>query len=400
MSSYANLSPRRKLLVFTFVALTTFYSMGDFVITPISYLFYELFNNEMAVNYLLTGPYIVAAIMFLVVGRIADKANKKLLLCLGVALYGIGSIFGVAVEDVYYMSVMHSLSAGIGYPLIQTAGLTILAEMYTDEKEHGKYVGFYNAAMSIFGAMESAIAGVVALTGWQNVYLIYLFGILVLLGCVFCIPSVKVVASSSAASSEVVKVEVKGWYKAIVPLCIMVFIAGICYMSVVYMGSVYVADTGIGNESYAGLVSSLGTIGACITSALFVVIFTKLRDYVPVVSFACMGVLFLILVFVPVRPVVTVTWLCTGLAWGVFQSYFYARVSDLVPDGYQGQAIGLVSFMYMVGCFLTTYVSVGLEHLLGVATIVGPWLVMGIVFFVMAMCAVFMAKKLDKSSQC
>ena len=137
------------------------------------------------------------------------------------------AVFGAAIENIYYFVALRLCATGIGWGITNTAALAILADLFTDEDEHGKFVGWYNSAMSIIGAIMAAVAGVLAVTAWQDAFYTYVIWIPVLIMLIAFLPAFPAkkndkADADKAAAESAQKVEA-GWWKPLIPLTIQVF---------------------------------------------------------------------------------------------------------------------------------------------------------------------------------
>lgn len=191
MTQAAQLPKWRLVLAVSALFLSSMCTMGDLVISPIAADVYQVFSNspEWLINLGITGPALFGLPFGLITGVLCDRMDKKRIMVVGFAIFTVSSVLGIAIQEIWYFVAMRLLATGVGWGITNTAALSILADLFTDGTEHGKYVGWYNSVMSIMGAMLASSAGYLAVGTWQNAFLVYLIAIPVLLMLVVFLPS-------------------------------------------------------------------------------------------------------------------------------------------------------------------------------------------------------------------
>lgn len=364
MTVATDLPKWRLVLALAALFLSSMCTMGDFVITPIVSNIYEVFGeqSEFLVNLGITGPAIVGLPFGLAAGFLCDRMDKKVVMVVGFAIFTLSAVFGIAFENLYWFVIMRQLATGVGWGITNTAALSILADLFTHKGEHGKYVGWYNAAMSLIGALLALTAGRLAVDGWQNAYLVYLVAIPVLVMLIVFLPSfppasqATVTADGEETSGIVAQ---KGWWRGLVPLSAQVLVVACCYYVILYMISIYVADSGVGDEAFTGMLSSVMTISSAIGSFLFGMAYERFRTAVYLPSLFVIGFTFFVLAFVPVAPVIVVALACAGFAWPFFFCYFYSHCTAISPANKAGTATAIVASANGVAVTASSYLLMG-----------------------------------------
>ena len=148
------LSKGRKILLYISVFLTAIAVMGEMGISPIIYNLYGAFENQMAVNYIVSG-----AALFVVFGSLAatfvmNRISKKTLLLIATVIFCGSSIFCVSVDHVYYICVMRSFM-GFGEGAVNAVVMAYVAQLFLDEGKRASFMGYYNASMTLFAIAMS-----------------------------------------------------------------------------------------------------------------------------------------------------------------------------------------------------------------------------------------------------
>ena len=362
MTTAHELPKWRLILALVALFLSSMCTMGDLVISPIVSNIYEAFGDqsEFLVNLGITGPAIVGLPFGLAAGFLCDRIDKKLVMVIGFTIFTISGVFGIAIENLYYFVFMRQLATGVGWGITNTAALSILADLFTDKGEHGKYVGWYSAAMSIIGALLALVAGSLAVSGWQNAYLTYIVAIPVLIMLVVFLPSFPPVAlNADGEQDDADEVVERTWWRKLVPLSIQVLVVACCYYVMLYMISIYVTDAGAGDEAFTGMLTSVMTVTAAIGSFLFGAAYERLRTAVYLPSLFVIGIVFFVLAFAPTPPVIVVSLGIAGFAWPFFFCYFYSHCTAISPASKAGTATSIVAAANGVAVTASSYLLMG-----------------------------------------
>ena len=380
------LSGPRLALALAALFLSSMCTMGDLVIGPAVADVYRAFADSPSwlVNLGVTGPALVGLPFGLATGAACDRMDKKVIMVTGFAVFTVGAVFGAAVEDVSYFVAMRLLATGVGWGITNTAALSILAEMFEDERDHGKYVGWYNAAMSAIGAVLAAVAGGLAVSDWKNVYLAYLAAIPVLAMLVAFLPRlpphrgtakrVETVRGKSTSSAAALargllcrqpRGSAPGWWRRLAPLALQTFAVALLYFVMVYLISLYVADAGIGDESFTGMLTSVMTVSTALGSLVFGSVYRKLGNAVCLPALFAISSSFFALSYWPNAVTAPIAAAVAGLAWPFCFCYFYTHCTELVPVAKQSMATSIVASangLAVTGC---SYLLTGVIEMTG-----------------------------------
>ncbi len=374
----------RVLFILAALFLSSMCTIGDMAVVPIFGNLYSVFPQVNLVNAIVSMPSLVGIPFCFIGGILCDKSNKKYVMTVGFALFTISAVFGCAVENVYYMLIMRNIATGVAWGLTSSAAVSIIAEMFVDEKTRGTVNGLYNSIMTLIGATMSMVSGIMAVSGWQNAFRTYLPAIPVLILLILFLPSLPAKKEISVPASKEKELNTENskslnWLIPLLPLLLQIFFIGACYYVIAFMISVYVADTGIGNEAFTGSLASIGTICSCIASATFGFIYKKLNKATPLPSFAVIGAGFLVMAAFPSKAVALAACGIMGAAWGIFYSFSVTECTVVVPEEKQGIAIGIVGAFIGLASFLCSYLVTGPQAVMGVTSVLPVFTLLGFV---------------------
>ena len=366
MANATHISRPRLFLALAALFLSSICTMGDLVINPIVANVYEAFADAplWLVNLGITGPALVGLPFGLLAGYLCDRVDKRIIMVAGFAIFTLSSVFGILYVNVWYFVVMRLLATGIGWGITNTAAFAILADLFTDDTQHARYVGWYNACMSVLGALLASASGFLAVGGWVLSYRAYWLAVPVLAMLVAFLPSfppktdtferVEAVhgesRSSAGALGRAMNVArtneggaTKKWWVAIVPLTVQVFFVALLYYIILYLVGVYVSDKGLGDEAFTGLLTSILTISTAIGSIAFGFFYKALKNKVYIPGLLAIAAAFFILSWTDSQIVAAMTLALAGLGWAFYFCFFYTYCTELVPNAKNGMATSVVA---------------------------------------------------------
>ena len=358
----------RALLFLISLFLTNVAVMADMVIIPAGNGLYETFQNDAAVNFILSGPSFIMLFSAMLCGKLMQYLSKKKILVGAMVLFAVSAILGGAVENVYYVLAMRVL-VGISMGFVNAAAMALIAEVYVDEDKRGTIMGIFNATMAGTGAVISLIAGVFAVRSWNDVFKVYWIAVPVIVMMLFFIPMTPPEGDQQAGEEEGSHTG-SPYLMRQVMLMVSCFAYNLVYAVIYYQVSVLVAEQGYGNESIAALLSTLGTVGSCILCILFGTLYSKLKRATIIFGYAglCISYLMLFLASSPVMAGIACT-LC-GASYGYGFSYFFLRCTVVVPKEKVSSSISMTTAIGGFGMFLSTYACTMLQKILGTTGIV------------------------------
>lgn len=365
MTEATQMGEGRVALALAALFLSSMCTMGDLVISPVVANLYEVYAFEpmWLINLGITGPALVGLPFGLLTGYLCDRMDKKWIMVTGFAVFTVSSVFGIASQNIYYFVCMRLCATGIGWGITNTAALAILADMFTDEVKHAKFVGWYNAAMSVIGALLASVAGFLALGGWTHVFETYLVAVPVLLMLVAFLPPfppkpdtaarVEEVwgesrSSAAAVARGLMGAQVDGkaapkWWSRLAPLTVQVFFVAMLYFMIFYMVGVFVTDKQLGDEAFVGMLTSTMTIATAIGSIAFGAVYKVLRNKVYWPALAVIAAGYFVLAATDSQVMAVVTLAVVGLAWPFYFCFFYTFCTEIVPSTKAGLATSIVA---------------------------------------------------------
>lgn len=362
-----NMSKGKTLLFLITLFLTNIAVMADMVIIPAADGLFSTFENVGAVNFILSGPALINVFSALMCGKLMQYFSKKTLLVAGFAIFTVSSIFGVAVESLSFLITMRIL-VGAAMGIINATAMALIAEIYVDETKRGTIMGIFNASMAGIGAVIGLIAGYFAVESWQSVFKVYWISVPVLVLTLLFLPYTA--KEGKPIPSEETNTGRKNTYiMRLVMLSLSCIALNVIYGIVYYQIALYVAERNIGNESVAGILSSLGTVGSCIACMLFGFTYSKLKRGTIIPTYLLLILCYILLYFTNNTILAGIACTLMGSAFGNGFSYFFLRCTVIVPPEKTSFSVSVITAVGGFGMFLSTYAATLLQKLTDSTTI-------------------------------
>ena len=142
------------------------------------------------------------------------------------------------------------------------------------------------------------------------------------------------------------------------------------------MVSLYVTDSGIGDGSLTGVISSVNTLATAAMSLVFGYCYKKMKNAVYLPAIFIISIAYIVMGLVPTKAVALVSAAFIGGSWAFYFCYFYARCVDLVPPHRAGTATGIVALADGIAATGCSYFITGLMSGLNINA-VQAWPIIG-----------------------
>ena len=329
-------------------------------------------TNPVLVKAMVTIPSICIILVSAVSGWLASFVRKKTIVLIGLVFYFLGGFGGYFASSILQM-VISRLVLGVGLGMLMPMTTGLVADFYSG-MERTKMIGYSQAVNYFGGVAATLLAGVIAVFNWRNVFLIYLFSLLVLLVVAFFLPEPE---RKGTARSKLVVLP-----KAVYLLGLGALLQMVVFYSAVTNVSIKLTEIGISNT----YTSSVGICILYLGCFLSGTILTKILDFLKrftmpaAVAMTALGFVFMgvagneIVLFVGIALV--------GVADGVIIPYIYALAARHSPREASGQAMATIVSFISIGQFLSPLAFQVIINLIGLGTIASGYIGMGALLFV------------------
>ena len=376
--------------------------MMDIIIYPITDTLYSVFADQpvAVLNTLFTGTSLMLMFGTLLCGVVAQRIGSKTILAVA---YTVFCVFGVSSAWVagtgnLYMLLAWRLITGFAAGFCTTAGESLIAEFFVDEKKRSRMMGIFCGTYSTVSIIMSFAAGLIAAVDWTAVFYIYLVAVPICVGSYAVIPKTKPVGHVESKKEHVATKGDIPWVK-LLPMFVAAFIFNALVAVFLSFNSVYLAETQLGGVTIAGTLGSVICIGSMIMCFAFGFIYMKLKRASSIIFFAIMGVGYFILSLIPSLPVVFILGLILGSGYGFAYTYYITYASCIVPPNRIPLAIAIANIGMSLGMFVGPYVAPTFETVFGVDTYAAAMPYMAVVFIAGAVLAIICFVKAHKSGE-
>lgn len=376
------MSKTKRILFYIAIMLSNIAVMGEQVIQPITYNFYNAFpNSPNAVNMILSIPLIMMVIFSIIASWLCSYFNKKHLLIAGGIIFAIGSIFGLQVNSIPYIIFMRAVT-GIGEAFVTTVAVVFIDDVYGEEGARARFIGIYNAIMALIGVIMAQAAGILAVVQWEHSFWVYRSAIPMIIAMVLFLPSIK---KTEIITENTTKQTKEPMGKAFWIMSFDYFIFNIAYGCIAYFISLYIVEKGIGNEAFSGTYIALNTLGSTVTCILFgFLLYKYLGNKTAVLAYGMFITGILLHILVPTKTATIIGALLIDSSYGNVFSFGFAHGPSIVPKSRADEATGIASALSVGPWFISTYLMTWLMESVFKTDLVAPCLVVPLGMCVLA----------------
>lgn len=391
-------SRTRRLLAYISILTTSFAVMYTTIFQVINYNIYEAFPEQaMAVNFFISGPYIVIMCVSFISPAIYSRTNRKKALLTACVIFTVSALLFTRQVTIYGFIAVN-LICGTASAYINVAAVTMIAELYVDERIRAKYMGYYNSAMAAAGSLFSVAAGYLAHRSWVGAFNVYWTAALMTLMVALFIPSLpKTLFDQEKDKMEngtgIVRLGSRFWI-----MLLNFIVLGITYFVPGFFLSLYIVEHGLGDVGYAGIALSVDTLGGAVFAFFFDRTYRKLGSFTSVVSDVLMSVVLLLLYLFPNRFLLIIIVTLMGGAYMTSIAYVYQEVTEVVPSVCMTRAMGIVVGVQYIATFLATYITTGLMKLLDTAELT-PVLIFPVIWILLSALMEYRSVRCDQASR-
>lgn len=391
------MSKGKSILFLGSLFLTTIASVGELVIMPITYNFYQFFpENTAAVNFIISGPMLIMIVMSLLVPYMIKLIGEKNTLLTGCVLFTVSGILGLQILSLPYIILWRIVNA-ISQAMVNVTALVIITNVYNNEQKRATITGLYSAAMALFAASMSAASGFLASQTWTNAFLLYWAGVPMIIFAILFIPKLK---KTESPNTEV-KIEKTNKLKEPMGATFWIFTAimasfYICYCVMAYFSSVYVAEHNLGTATFAGIVVSVANIASMLSGLFFGFIFSKVKNKIAMYSYLVLAIAIALMYFFPSSAIVLIANFIAGAVMNAVYAFSFTFGPSLVPESRKERAIATVQAVSGAGQFGATYFATWLMASVFKTEFLTPVLIVPAVIMVAAAIIEGVSRKIDK----
>lgn len=356
---------------------------SDAVVVPlISSIFAEFPDSStFLMNFIITGPALISIPVALIAGELARYVSKKDILIVGFMLYLVGGLGGAYANSMVFLAVMRTFS-GAAAGIIGVLAMALIPEIYSDLRERGQVIGWYNATSALFGIGMTFAAGLLAIDSWRNAFYVNAFSVVSLLLIIFFLP--RTAPEGRRRKEKAVGKKVKYPFGKVTLLMLACFTIGVLYCVIYYTIDIYVAEKALGSSALSGTLTAFGTLASFLCSLIFGSFYYKVRRFMPVIFFLVCGISFVLLSLVNNIILISMGCMLAGGSYGISLSYYAMVLSETVPESDMSLSMSYFFIVINVAVFLSPYVPILIQKIPNVITYNQSFLYIGIMLGIAA----------------
>lgn len=303
---------------------------------------------------------------------ISNYFSNKSILQVGLILYIIGGIGPAFMHSVTGILVFRAI-LGLSIGLVTTMLNTLIAENYQGN-ERIKMNGLIQAVSGLGGAVFLSIGGNIAAWGWRGVFLTYSYAIILAVLVQLFIPREKpsrLAVNSIQEKPSRMPAKVYGISFGTLGILIL-------YYTIPTNLAVFMADNGFGNAAATGYVTAVSLLAIFFGGLCVKVLAKRFKPFIIplvvllyVVAFVMISVAHLLILVIASVSLI-------GFGFGIVYPMLMGSIMEATPKNRLTSAISTLLIFTYLGQFVTPIVLNGI-HLIGVTTLRGTFLTLGIV---------------------
>lgn len=325
------------------------------------------------ITMIITVSALFLGIAALISGSVAARLGKKKLLLAGSLLFGCGGCF-TSIAPSFALIILCRMLEGLGAGFVITISMTLIPELFPDEKESNRILGMNAVATALWGTVLGTAAGYLGVISWKYANFLYLTGFVILVFQLLVIPS----------DRELQRHTTEGPAGKVTPSAYSVAILAFLFavISTIFMTSVaaFIIEAGLGDSSEAGVTVSVMTVGSFLIGLAFARIFESLKSMTPVVSYIAMAVGVILPVLTPSYSIACVGAFVFGMGYGTYFPYINAEAIRISPPESTDANMSLINGAYYIGMFASSFLMAGIGSLFHNQTAMFYYKFMAVVF--------------------
>ncbi len=311
------------------------------------------------IRMIMTSMYITIAVFALISGRLSKYISKKVLVLIGLAIYGICGIIGSNLTTVSALMI-DRLVMGVGVGLVFPQANALIIDFY-EGKKRDKLLGYGSGISNLGSMLGSIVGGSLAAMGWKYNFLGFAVAFVIFILVLIGVPNTPVQKNANAAGGAA-KEKLPGsfWFLPLY-LCIVQLVALVTPTNM----SVFYLKNAIGSPALLGLTMALLT-GLGFLAGFVLTGTTKLlKSWTVTVSCLMIGAGFFCLAKSTNVGMVMIAQILIGFGQGTLTPMCFIKNTQLVPPSQRQTSLAILSSAIYLGCFGTSYVQKWIGQIFG-----------------------------------
>lgn len=302
-------------------------------------------------NFLFASPTITMIIFSLISGRLLQTFDKKKILIIGLAIYGVAGMVPGFMSNVGFM-ILARLIAGVGAGLVMPIPNAIIADHYQG-KRADQLVGWAASVSNISCVVLSIIAGFLVVLGWSWVFYGFVIVLVIMLIAIAGVPS-----SPKRVVVENMKKATPAERR--IPLAVFGF-ALLMMLNFLNIGNmatnmaVYIVTGKLAGPVAIGLILSLPAFIAIFFSATYARLAKAMGKYLMAIGFAGYLIAWILWIFAHSVGMLVLVGIFLGVGEGILTPCLLALTGNRVTMATKDVAFGIVASCLPLGIFVSPF---------------------------------------------
>ncbi len=303
------------------------------------------------IRMIMSSMYLTVLIFSLVSGKLGERVSRKLLVVIGLAIYGAMGIVGASLNTVPGLMIAR-LVMGCGVGLVLPQSTAIIMTFY-EGKAKDRNLGFASGIANLGSMIGSIIGGSLAAISWRYNFYAFAFAFVIMVLVILLVPATPVQKRDAAQASAVKeKIPRKFWFLAFGLFLIQVYsLVTPTNMAVFYLGEK------IGPPALLGVTMALITGMGFVAGFVLPVARKLLKGGLILFSCLLLGIGFLVLAQATSVVMAMLAQILIGFGYGCIQPLIFIENAKIASPAQIQKTNGMLSASLYLGCFMTSYIQ-------------------------------------------
>lgn len=340
--------------------------------------------SPLLIKLIVTLPALICIPVSLSTSKITKHISKKTTIMSGIILYIIGGILGAFATNIYFLLTARGI-LGLGLGIVAPLSLVIIGDFF-DGKERAKFMG-YSAAISNLGAVIAIIlVGFLAAFSWEDVFYVYLIGIIVLIIVAIFLPNHSTIKHEESTDTSHIKLN-----KSVFKYALIVMLAFITFYSIPTNIALLLSSKNIGNPETSGYIISILTLFAFLSGMFFEKLLKAFKSYISVFSFILMTIGLVLLAMSTSLVLMYFSVILIGFGFGCVVPNGMFQASKCVHKKHTALAISIIATSIYIGEFISPIILDYIAKALRLNNLIGSFYGAAILAFLSILISLYSA---------
>lgn len=292
--------------------------------------------------------------LMLLFNRVIEKyLTERQMIVSGLVIFSLCGLLPLLNQS-YWLMFASRLVFGMGIGLLNAKAISIVSERYKGQ-ERVRLLGLRGSAEVVGTALLTFGVSRLLPLGWQAAFLVYTFGLVVLVLYLLFVPYDKVFAKQQEQSESTHKLSQQDWQLSLA----FAFVAGVIvltYIAINVRVPGIVEKSGMGTAQTAGVILSLMQLIGIAAGISFASLTRLFRDKLLMLSGLVFGLSQIIIGFSPNLLSLSMATISAGFVYSVGLTTIFYTLSERISAHLLNQATSIVILGCSIGATATTFV--------------------------------------------